>query len=178
MHLLGHVGFTLGLVTAIQKIRGRPPVPVHRLLVFAGFALLPDILDKTLHLILPKCPDHLIFHSVFFYLIALLIVWQVRPRWLVYVAIMAFHLVLDLPNDDPRYLAFPLFGWRIAGPMVEPLGQHVMNQLPAFLSTKIWVGHYLVFEMTGAFLTLWAFRVSTKSHQQRASEKQQVTSDE
>ncbi len=167
MHLLGHVGFTLGLVTAIQKIRGRPPEPVHRLLVFAGFALLPDILDKSLHLMFPKYPDHLVFHSVFFYLIALLIIWQVRPRWLVYVAIMAFHLVLDLPNDDPRYLAFPMFGWPAPGPMVEPLGQHVMNRLPAFLSTKIWAGHYLIFELTGAFLTLWAFLVSTKREEVR-----------
>ena len=163
MNIMGHVGFTLGLVTVIQKIRGRPPASVHRLLVFAGFALLPDILDKSLHLIFPRSPDHLIFHSVFFYLIAILIVWQVRPRWLVYVAIMAFHLVLDLANDDPRYLAFPLFGWPVAGAMVEPLGHHMMDRLPAFVSIKIWSGHYLVFELIGTLLTLWAFRVSTNA---------------
>jgi len=36
----------------------------------------------------------------------------------------------------------------------------MMDRLPAFLSTKIWSGHYLVFELVGILLTLWAFHVS------------------
>jgi hypothetical protein len=167
MLIPGHVGFTLGVATLVQKIRKAPPFSVRQLLVFAWFALLPDILEKSLHWLIPSYPDHLLFHSAFLYVVALLALWKFRVRFmvLVYVAIMGGHVILDLANDDPRYLIFPLLGWPGWPHSVKPLGKLVMDRLPTFLSVTIWSGHYLVFELMGALLTAWAFWKPANSNQ-------------
>ena len=163
MHILGHVGFTLAGATLVQKIRQDPPLTLRQLIVFAGVSLVPDILDRILHLLFPQYPDHLLFHSAFLYAIAGLILWVRHSRFLVYVIILAFHLVLDVPNTDPRYLLFPLFGWPDPSHSVAPLTNPLMTHLPAFLSVTDRAGHYLVFELVGTFLTVWACWIAVKN---------------
>jgi hypothetical protein len=172
MHIAGHVGFTLGAATLIQKVRKCPPLPKRQLLIFAFIALLPDILDKSFHRLIPGYPDHLLFHSLILYAVMLLALWRFHSRFLVYVAIMAFHPILDLANDDPRYLIFPLLGWPGWSHAVEPLAKPVMERLPSFLSATIWSGHYLVFELAGAVLTVWSFRESANTHKRSSRDSE------
>ena len=155
MLIPGHIGFTLSLATLVQKVRRQPPLDLRQISLFAFASLLPDILDRSLHWLRPNYPDHLVFHSLVFYAIASLGLWRMRSQFLVYVGIMALHPVLDFANTDPRDLFWPVSGWmdwRAGGPLIEPL----MNRLPPYLSVTVLWGHYLVFEVTGLALILWA----------------------
>jgi len=162
MLIPGHVGFTLGLATLVQKVRKQPSLDLRRLSLFAFASLLPDILDKSLHWLYPRYPEHLVFHSFVFYSIALLVLWQMRSRLLVYVGIMALHPVLDFANIDPRDLFWPLkrwMRWNGGRPLIEPL----MHRLPPFLSIKFCSGHYRVFEVVGLALIVWAVWEATRA---------------
>ena len=155
MLIPGHVGFTLGLATLVQKVRKQPPLDLRQISLFAVASLLPDILDKSLHWLYPRYPEHQVFHSFVFYAIALLVLWRIHSRLLIYVGFMALHPVLDLANNAPRDLFWPVNGWMdwSAGrPLIDPL----MNRLPPFLSIKFCSGHYSVFEVVGLALIVWA----------------------
>jgi len=162
MLIPGHVGFTLGLATLVQKVRRQPSLDLRRLSLFAFASLLPDILDKSLHWLRPVYPDHLIFHSLVFYAAAMLVLWRIRSQLLVYLGIMTLHPVLDFANTDSRDLFWPVSGWmdwRAGRPLVEPL----MHRLPPFLSIKFCSGHYRVFEVVGLALIVWAVWEATRA---------------
>ena len=155
MLIPGHVGFTLGLATLVQKVRRQPPLDLRQLSLFAFASLLPDILDRSLHWLHPTYTDHLIFHSFVFYAITLLVLCRIRSRFLIYVGIIALHPILDFANTDPRDLFWPVSGWmswNAGQPLIDPL----MNRLPPYLSVTVFWGHYLVFEVVGLALIVWA----------------------
>jgi len=162
MFIPGHIGFTLGFATLIQKVLQWPPFRIRQLLYFAFVALLPDILDRSLHWLFAFYPDHLIFHSLPLYTMALLVSWRLRPRLLGFAGIMALHTVLDLANTDPRHLLWPLFGWRgwegveTSHVVIAPM----MKKLPPLLSVTDSPGHYLLFEVAGTILIVWAIWVA------------------
>jgi len=160
MLIPGHVGFTLGLATLVQKVRKQPSLDLRRLSLFAFASLLPDILDKSLHWLRPDYPDHLM---LVFYSAAMLVLWRMRSRLLVYVGIMVLHPVLDFANTDPHAMFWPLFGWIDWSSGGRPLIELLMNRLPPFLSVTVLWGHYLVFELVGLVLILWAVFNTTKN---------------
>jgi len=166
MLIPGHVGFTLGIVTLIQKARKRPPLTCQRLFLFSFVALLPDILDRSLHWLYPHYPDHLLFHSLVVYALALLVLWRVRPLFLACVGVMAFHAVLDFVDVNPRFLLWPVFGWGGGNDVGHPLVDPVMNGLPSFLSVTVLHGHYLIFEVAGILMILWAIGMAAKARKE------------
>ena len=162
MLIPGHVGFTLGLATVVQKVRHQPPVNFQQLSIFAFAALLPDILDKSLHWLCPTYSEHQVFHSFVFYASALLVLWWMDSRLLLYVGIMALHPLLDFANNDPRDLLWPAsswMGWTGGRPLIEPY----MHRLPPYLSMTVLWGHYLAFELAGLVLILWAIWNTAKN---------------
>ena len=163
MLIPGHVGFTLGLATLVQKVRSQPPLDLRQLSLFSFMSLLPDILDKSLHWLYPTYSEHQVFHSFVFYAIALLALWWMHSRFIVYLGIMALHPVLDFANTDPHAMFWPLFGWIDWNSGDRPLIEPLMNRLPPFLSVTVLWGHYLVFELVGLVLILWAVFNTTKN---------------
>lgn len=172
MLIPGHVGFTLAIATLIQKIFKLDPLKLRRLLIFSVLSVLPDILDKTLHRLYPPYPDHLIFHSLVLYALALLVLWIIKSRALIYVAVMAFHPVLDLANADPRALLYPLFGWRgWTNPEAPPETPGPLG-LPALIPASHLRGHLWVYEVVGALLVVWAIGASAKPRNKTGPSKQ------
>jgi len=158
----GHIGFTLGLATLLHNRHHRPALTPRQLFLIALVSLFPDVLDRSLHWLFAFYPDHLIFHSLPLYTMALLVSWRLRPRLLGFAGIMALHTVLDLANTDPRHLLWPLFGWRgwegveTSHVVIAPM----MKKLPPLLSVTDSPGHYLLFEVAGTILIVWAIWVA------------------
>ena len=174
MLIPGHVGFTVAIATLIQKNLKLEPLKWRQLLVFAVLAVLPDILDKTLHRLYPPYLDHLIFHSLVLYALALLVLWIIKSRLLIYVAVMAFHPVLDLVNADPRALLYPLFGWRGWTNPENPPETPGPLGLPALFPTSHLRSHLWVYEVIGALLVVWAIRASAKPRNKPGPSKQVI----
>ena len=80
MHIVGHIGFTLGAATLLQKMRNWPSFKPWQLVWLALAALLPDILDRSLHLLQPIYPDHLIFHAIPIYLVVVPLLWMFHRK--------------------------------------------------------------------------------------------------
>ena len=70
-----------------------------------GFGLMPDILDRLVHLVVHGYPDHGVFHSVFLYALALPLVFLFMRRWLPYISIMAMNVLRVKPSTIAGLLA-------------------------------------------------------------------------
>jgi LexA-binding, inner membrane-associated putative hydrolase len=105
MYLTGHTGLTLGVVTLLQS--KKRPMSNRKIGVVMGFSLMPDILDRLLHIVVRGYPDHGVFHSVFFYALAVSLVFLFMRRALPYISIMAMHILFDLVNVNPRAFLYP-----------------------------------------------------------------------
>ena len=164
MHIVGHIGFTLGAATLLQKMRNWPPFKRWQLVWLALVALLPDILDRSLHLLLPNYPEHMIFHAMPIYLVVVPLLWMFHRKVAACGGIMAFNAALDIVNVDPRALFFPLFGWFDWSMTGRPLIEPYMNRLPSFLAAMNRTGHYLIFEVAGLLMIIWAARSAARSN--------------
>ena len=149
MYLAGHTGLTLGIVSLLQ--RGKGPMSKKKIAAVMGFALMPDVLDRLVHLVVPGYPDHGVFHSVFFYALALPLVFLFMRRALPYVSIMAMHIFFDLVNVDPRSLFYPL-GLNLN--LGLNLGLYLRGHVPSEFFFRFPFGHYLIFEALGAIVIL------------------------
>lgn len=163
MHIAGHIGFTLAGATVIQQLRKRPALGLRTLSLYATCSLLPDVLDRAIHMLDSNCPDHFIFHSIPLYGLALFIVWKSYPRCFAPLLVMAFHPVLDLMNSDPSSLIFPLYGWVDWEPSFQGLGYYIMRPLPRFLHGTFAGGHYWFLELIGLLLAVWSLWKSLKA---------------
>lgn len=159
MYLTGHTGLTLGIAAILQ--RGKGPISNGKICVVMGFALMPDILDRLLHLVVLGYPDHGVFHSVFFYAPALPLIFIFMRRALPYISIMAMNVFFDLVNVDPRVFIYPHYGWLKpvytgAKPLFPNLDlvSNLRVYLPAEFFYKFPLGHYLIFEALGAVVIL------------------------
>lgn len=153
MHITGHVGFTLGLFALLNKKR---TLTYKTCLILAVVALLPDILDSGIHMMIPKYPTHGIFHSIFFYAVSLPIAFLVFKRKLIYLTIMMTHVLFDIVNVDLRALMYPVYGWS-GGYKGHPLPSPVESFLdywPKTIGYKLPEGHYLLFEIVGIILII------------------------
>jgi len=157
MYLTGHTGLTLGIAALLQG--GKGPMSNRKIGVVMGFSLMPDILDRLLHLAVRGYPDHGVFHSVFFYALAVPLVFLFMLRALPYISIMAMHIIFDLANVDPRAFLYPHYGWlkpvyNGGKPIFLDLGLNLRGYLPAEFLYKFPLGHYLIFEALGAVVIL------------------------
>lgn len=159
MYLTGHTGLTLGIVSLLN--RGKGPMSRRKIAAVMGFALMPDVLDRLVHLVVPGYPDHGVFHSVFFYALALPLVFLFMRRALPYISIMAMHIFFDLVNVDPRAFIYPHYGW--LKPVYSggnalflnlDLGLDLRGYVPSEFFFRFPFGHYLVFEALGASVIL------------------------
>ena len=116
MFIIGHIGLTIAIIIIglilfkrtdlLQKLDFR---------VIAVFAILPDILDKTIgHLIFQDSLNNgrLFSHSlVFLILFTLIFYFIVRVHWWAYVFPIATHQIFDLLWWSPKAWYWPAYGW-------------------------------------------------------------------
>ncbi len=155
MYLTGHTGLTLGIAALLN--RGKAPMSYKRIALVMVFALMPDILDKGLNLVVPGYPDHAIFHSLFLYAALFAAAYLFMRRFLPYVGIMAMNVLFDVVNVDPRAFVYPVFGWSdpFQGKALPGLLKPVIQWWPEAMRYKYPFGHYLLFEAGGLFLIIW-----------------------
>ena len=163
MHIAGHVGFTLGLFTLFDK---NTNLTYKTCLILAVVALLPDILDSGIHLMIPKYPTHGIFHSLIFYAVSLPVVFLVFKRTFIYLTVMIINVIFDIVNVDLRALMYPIYGWPevYKGQAIPSPIESFFNSYPNTIGYKLPDGHFLLFEAMGMILLLfclskkWTFR--------------------
>lgn len=116
MFLIGHIGLTIAIMIIgliifkrtdlLQKLDFR---------VIAVFAILPDIIDKTIgYLIFQDSLNNgrLFSHSlVFLLLFSLFFYFIVRVYWWAYVLPIATHHIFDILWDAPKSWYWPAYGW-------------------------------------------------------------------
>lgn len=112
MLLLGHVGYTAGGGWAAQRLGVGKPVD-FRLLAF--MAILPDIIDRSLFLlVLNASSGHLIAHTLLFQLLLLAVLVAVRREFWIYGVASMLHLVLDVQGLAAEQAFWPLLGSDLA----------------------------------------------------------------
>jgi hypothetical protein len=155
MLIPGHVGFTFGVYYLFSKFNDKVTLNLRNLCVVAFIALIPDIGDKSLHLLFPLYPDHAIFHSMFlFTMTGLFFIAFKKQKALFVVGILFFHSVLDLVNNGPGLLIYPLAGFVDRIHHYPPVGTKILQRLPEMFSMTDFTGHYLLFEIPGLVLIL------------------------
>ena len=110
MLFFAHVGFTSGTAAIAQ---GRWRLVRHldyRAVAIA--AMTPDVIDKTLFVLLPQViATRSIAHTVLFTVAITLALYLIRRHWSIYGLMMAGHLLLDLnPRFSLDHIFWPLFG--------------------------------------------------------------------
>jgi hypothetical protein len=154
MYIPGHIGFTLG---ALNLTKERKYFNGKGIFFVAALALMPDILDHSIHLVLPSYPQHGIFHSLFLYAAALPVAFLFLKRLFLPLALMSFNEVLDIANTDLRALLYPIYG--LTGPLrgttIESPVVTFLNRWPGSIGYKLPTGHYVIFEAIGLAFILW-----------------------
>ncbi len=150
MLVFGHTGITLGIFWfAEEKLGFRFD---YRLAVIA--ALLPDIIDKPLGMIiLPLSNGRIIGHTLLFSMILLLIAFRYRNFLIVPLASL-IHLIQDEMWLEPETLFWPLLGSfpkEDYGGLEEYVGMIASEYTPSF-------SHTFVFEVVGLVILLAFFR--------------------
>jgi len=114
--VFGHGGLTLASAALLWRRRWGPPPweSMKGFFLLLVFALLPDLLDKPLTLVLlPEAPStRWAGHTLLLWIISSLVVKRIRPAWSPYIWASLFHLALDRMWTSPHTLFFPLLGWK------------------------------------------------------------------
>ncbi len=112
MLLLGHVGYTVGGGWAAQHLGLKNSVD-FRLLAF--MAILPDIIDRSLFLVvLDASSGHLIAHTFLFQLLLLAVLVAIRREFWIYGVASMLHLLLDVQGLSAEGAFWPLLGSDLA----------------------------------------------------------------
>lgn len=152
MLIPGHIGFTFGVCFVFSKIC-KSPLTLKTLGIIAFISLIPDIMDKGIHLLIPRYPDHAIFHSMFLYGVFGGIVLLFRKWTAAQISgILILNCALDLVNNEPGILVYPLTGFIDRNHLSAPVGEKILERLPQIFSLKDFTGHYLLFEIPGLLL--------------------------
>ncbi len=150
MLVFGHTGITLGIFCFAEEKLGLKFD--YRLAVIA--ALLPDIIDKPLGMIiLPLNNGRIIAHTLLFSLVLLLIASKYRNFLIVPLAFL-IHLIQDEMWNEPETLFWPLLGSfpkESYGNLVEYIGMVASEYIPSF-------SHTFVFEIVGLIILFAFFR--------------------
>lgn len=150
MFIFGHVGFT---TAAYALNKRRQPFCFKKVLLIGTLALMPDVFDRVLQLIIKTYPVPGLFHSLLFYASALTLSFFFFRHFFYYLIIMAGHVVLDIVNTNLGSLMYPLFGLanNMGGAAMEsPF--IFLNHWPKTVGYRLQTGHYLIFEAMGILL--------------------------
>jgi len=114
MFVLGHIGLTVGIVyLGLYMLEDKRLLSVDLRVLVIG-AMLPDIIDKTLGIvILPDTFGHgrLYFHSLLFGLMFLAVAMLAKKIWLQLLGVgVILHLILDSMWSDKEIFLWPLYG--------------------------------------------------------------------
>lgn len=108
MLLLGHVGYTVGGGWAAQRLGLKNRVD-FRLLAF--MAILPDIIDRSLFLLVPEASSgRLLAHTGLFQLLLLAVLVAMRREFWIYGLASMLHLLLDAESLTAEQALWPLLG--------------------------------------------------------------------
>ncbi|MDP2948057.1 MAG: hypothetical protein Q8P22_00775 [Chloroflexota bacterium] len=132
MLLLGHIGYTVGAVATLEgAARGRLSVDYRAVAVMS---LAPDIIDRGLFVFaLPSAMGgRLVAHTLLFQAILFSALVLVNPRFWIYGAASAFHLILDTTHPSvawAHHVLWPFLGadWKavdIAPGLAKDLGSY------------------------------------------------------
>jgi hypothetical protein len=157
MHIAGHVGFTIGFFTLLNKNRN---LTYKTCLIIAVVALLPDILDSGIHMMISMYPTHGVFHSIFFYAVSLPVVLLVFKRTFIYLTVMIINVMFDIVNVDLRAFMYPIYGWSegySGHPLQSPV-ESFLDYWPKTIGYKLPEGHYLLFEIIGMLIIVVSLR--------------------
>ena len=165
MLIPGHIGFSFGACYIVSKLATKKNLTLNNLGLIAIIALIPDIGDKGLHLFFPRYPEHAIFHSMFLYsIIGIALVLSKHWKALSIIGILFLNCLLDLVNNPPGSLVFPLTGISDRTHFYPPVGTEVLERLPQIFSLKDFTGHYLLFEITGLLLIAFVLTKTKKDN--------------
>ncbi len=156
MLIPGHIGFTFGAFYIFSKTVSKKIIKFKDLGLIAFIAIIPDIGDKGLHLLFPHYSDHAAFHSMFLYgMIG--ISFYLAKKWnaLSIIGILFLNCILDLVNNQPGSLIYPLTGFTDRAHYYPPVGNEIIERLPQIFSIKDFTGHYLLFEIPGLLLIIF-----------------------
>jgi len=110
--LLGHVGYTVGGGWATQRLGVKRHIDFRLL---ALMAILPDIIDRSLFLLVPDASSgHLIAHTLLFQLLLLAVLVAIRREFWIYGVASMLHLLLDVQGLSAEGVFWPLLGWDLA----------------------------------------------------------------
>lgn len=162
MLIPGHIGFTFGTCYIFSKTVSKKTMTFRALGLIAFIALIPDICDKGLHLLFPRYPDHAVFHSMFLYALIGISFFLVK-KWnaLSIIGILFLNCLLDLINNPPGSLIYPLTVFTGKAHHYPPVGSKIIERLPQIFSIKDFTGHYLLFEIPGLLLIIYVL-IKTK----------------
>lgn len=123
MLLFGHLGATLGVARAVDRMTNTPgktgvKAPIDYRLVMFG-AMLPDLIDKPLVLMISDKPvgsARFVAHSLIFAVILLLLgeLYDLlfKRGWLLLIACASFaHIIEDIIWRTPKVLFWPYYDW-------------------------------------------------------------------
>jgi hypothetical protein len=116
MFLLGHIGLAIILLFVILMITNKTEMIYELdLRIIAIMAILPDIIDKTIGLVIfaeTINNGRLFSHTLLFMLIFAIIYFVIigSKAW-VYVFPVLMHQLLDLSWQEPKTWFWPAYGW-------------------------------------------------------------------
>jgi len=117
MFVLAHIGITVGVVYLAYHLMDREKLVTMDLRWLVLGAMLPDIIDKTLGMvILPEVFGHgrLYFHSITVVAIASMIAMIVKRESVYFLSIgMWCHLLLDSMWWEPKTFLWPFLGLKL-----------------------------------------------------------------
>ena len=133
MLLLGHVGYTVGAGWTAQRLGLKNRVD-FRLLAF--MAILPDIIDRSLFILLADASSgHVIAHTLLFQLLLLAVLVAIRRELWIYGAASMMHLLLDVEGLTAEGTFWPLLGSDLA--LIGIIDADVLTGGQSFLD-RVW----------------------------------------
>lgn len=155
MLIPAHVGIPLSLYFGYSVIVEKRTPSIKQLLIVSFVSLIPDIVDKTIHLLFPVYPDHAIFHSYFIFFMLGIVLIVIKKWNLLFIPILlSIHSSLDMVSTAPGALIYPLRGFVDRAHHFAPIGNKIIHRLPEVFAVRGFKGHYVAFEVIGIFLIL------------------------
>ncbi len=146
MLILGHAGITLGIFWFLEEKVGLRFD--YRIVVLS--ALLPDIIDKPLGMIiLPLNNGRIVGHTIIFVLALLFVGLRYRSFLIISLASM-LHLVEDEMWNEPETLFWPLMG-NFPREEYGGLYEYVKTTASEYIPS---LSHTFIFEVVGAFIII------------------------
>lgn len=153
MLVFAHVGFALALFVAFLLVTRKRVGEFDIRLLFIG-AMLPDIIDKPVHM-LEITAGRGIAHTLLFFIVLFFITLRIKRPILSFAA--GTHILIDKMYMYPKLALWPLFGWRIPSPpydtsfYIEILMNNVFVQRTELLGMMVvgaFAAYYRLYEPT------------------------------